>query len=71
MTTSPQGLILWGPNVKVVWGDPKAADVAAPEVKLQRLLAEQPWPALAWWMVEVDVRPAQAMHKRLVRVESP
>jgi hypothetical protein len=73
MTWSAQGLVLRGPNVKVVWGDSKAVDVAGDETKLQRLLAEQPWPAppLPGLMYEMDVRPTQGMQKRVVVVESP
>jgi hypothetical protein len=73
MTWTAQGLVLWGPHVKVVWGDAKAADTAGDEVKLQRLLAQLPWPTppAPGSMYEMDVRPAHALQKRLVVVESP
>jgi hypothetical protein len=73
MTLAPQGLVLWGPGFKVLWGQSNAAGEAAAEVKLERLLQARaaPEPSPGWWMVELDVRPMQGMQKRWVPLASP
>jgi hypothetical protein len=76
LTWADDGLTLWGPGYRVLWGrlEPSKSAEAASAVKEQRLaevLAKgEPW---TWWpwMHEYDLRPREATVERLVAWEKP
>jgi hypothetical protein len=78
MTLSEDGLILWTPDTKVIWGwrpQSKPTTDASLAVKQQRLLetfaAQEPLPFWGLWMREIDLRPGQAVVRRVVWRQTP
>jgi hypothetical protein len=76
LSWSTQGLILWGPGFKVVWGhSADLPDEATTAVKRQRFieLSESLQNPTSWWpwMVEYDLRPREQMVERKVLWDRP
>jgi hypothetical protein len=72
LTLTPDGLVLGGTGVKVVWGKPDALGDATVDVKLQRLLecTKSPGWAASPRNLEIDLRPAQAAKISALKFDS-
>ena len=78
MTRSGQGLILWAPGLKVIWGQqPRGSKEdelsnVAKEEKLMDFLTSGEAPLSWWlWMREFDLRPRQGPSSQWIWLQTP